>query len=169
MSFLGDLGKVLMGRPLGASQPKQVILPGQMPPVPPVPTQSNGLLDDRGYRVVPRIAIEWLRPHRHGDRLTVTAYIKNLSDLQLRIESVAVLKATKNLNQILAPHESHQLTLYDGPAPHNENEHQARINYRLQMTHDPFQAIYRIGYHYDSDGTREINQLFPDGPVRTFW
>lgn len=169
MSFLGDLAKVLTGRPLGAKQPKQVMLPGQIPPVPPVPTQGNGLLDDHGLRIIPKIEIEQLRPHRSGDRLSVTAYVKNLSDQQLRIESITILKQTNTFRQILAPQESHQLKLYDGPAPHNEDEHQARITYRLQLSQDAFQAVYRIGYHYDSDGTREISQLYPDGPVRTFW
>lgn len=169
MSFLGDLGKAFLGKPLGLTSSKQVVLPGQIPPALAIPTQGNRLLDDRGLKVIPKILIERLRSHRQVDRLTVTAWIRNLSDLPIRVKSISILKQPNTFNQILGPHESRQLTLYNGAAPHNENEHQARINYRLQLNRDMFQATYRIGYHYDSDGTREINQLYPDGPIRTYW
>lgn len=153
MGFLGDLGKAFVGQ-----TPQQQTAPASQ--------QGSGIVDGNGLKVIPHIELKDLRSHRQGEQLIVTAWVVNDSDQRLRIDSGYLLKQKRQFNQDLSPHQSHELTLYQGPAPHDESEHHAQIIYRLHVNGDVFQNNYRIDYHTESDGTRTVDQLHDDGPVR---
>jgi hypothetical protein len=154
MGFFGDLGKALVGMP--TAQNKQ----------PSVPIASHSVLDANGYKIIPNISLNNIQSHRSSDQLIVTGWVVNDSDQQVRIDYCYLLKQKRQFNQVLAPGQSHQATLYQGPAPRNENEHSANFIYRLLTNGDSFQKTYTIRYHLESDGTRTIDELHEDGPVR---
>lgn len=159
MGFLGDLGKALMGQPVGQQPSATAQQPETM-------AQKNGLVDEDGRKIIPDIDLKNVQSHRQANKLTVTAWVMNNSDQILRVDSCYLLKQNRTLNQVMSPRQSRQLTLYDGPIPRDENEHQARIVYRLQANGDTFQNYYRIGYHPEADGARMIDDLYDDGPVQ---
>jgi hypothetical protein len=156
MGFFSELGKQILGQPVAPNQAQQ----SNSAP------QGQGVVDEQGHKIIPEIDITDLRSHLDGDKLTVTAWVANRSDQHIRVDSCYLLKQKKQFNQELGPNQSHELTLYQGPAPHDENEHQAHIVYRLHVNGDSFQNNYRIDYHLESDGVRIINELRKDGPVR---
>lgn len=162
MGFLNELGKAFMGKPLGPE--------GQNTPAP-APTDSsqagNGILDERGLKIIPDIDVRNLRSHLQSDKLVVKAWVFNESaDQIIRVDTSYLLKQKRTHNQEINPHDSREITLYDGPAPTNENERQAQIAFRLKANGDVFMESYRIDYGLESDGRRIVEELHDDGPVR---
>lgn len=163
MGFFSDLGKVLVGKPLG--QPPQP--PTNQPMAAPMPArQASGIVDDRGRKVIPHIDLKDLRSHRNNDRFLVTAWVRNESEQRIRIDDTYLLKQKRSQHMELAPGQSHELRLYDGPLLDNENEHQAWITYRLMVNGDVFMENFRIRYTLEHDGKHMVSDLIGDGPIR---
>jgi len=165
MGFLSELGKAFMGKPLGPAGD------GHAQSNQPTPANTSragsGILNERGLKIIPDITIQHLRSYRQGEKLLVKAWIFNESpDQVIRVDSTYLLRQKRHQNQQISPKSSHELTLYDGPAPRDENEHHAQIAYRLMVNGDAFMEQYRIDYSLESDGTRIIDDLHDDGPVR---
>ncbi|MDB5183818.1 MAG: hypothetical protein JWO07_499 [Candidatus Saccharibacteria bacterium] len=148
-----------MGKPISPAAPPPVSLAGSQ-------NQDNSVVDENGQKIIPRIEIKSLQSRIQGDQLIVTAWVVNDSDQRVRIDTCHLLGQKRQFNQDLNPHQSHQLTFYQGPAPHDENEHHADIIYRLHGNGDSFQSSYRIDYHLEHDGKRSINSLQDEGPTR---
>lgn len=160
MGFLNELGKAFMGKPLGPSASAE-------PSVPQDSQQDSGVLDANGRKIIPDIEVKNLRSHRQGEeKLRVTAWLVNKSSQEIRIDTTYLLKQKRQPNQILGSGQSHELVLYDGQIPDNDNEHQAQITYRLQANGDVFMENYRIKYDLESDGKQIVGDLIDDGPVR---
>lgn len=163
MGFFSDLGKALVGKPLG--QPPQTQT--NQPMTTPVPAkQPSGIVDDRGRKVIPHIDLKDLRSHRNGNRFTVTTWVVNQSDQRIRIDDSYLLKQKRSQRMELAPGQSHELRLYDGPVLDNENEHQAWVTYRLMVNGDVFMENFRIHYVLEHDGKHTVGDLIGDGPIR---
>ncbi len=163
MGFFSELGKAFAGKPLGPQSTQ-----GQGQPTPPNTSQAgSGILDERGRKIIPDIDFKNLRSQRQGgDQLIVKAWVVNNSELSIRIDTSYLLKQKRQHNQELRPHDSRELTLYQGKIPDNENERSAQIAYRLQANGDVFIENYRIDYNRESDGKFIISDLIDDGPVR---
>ena len=172
MGFLSELGKAFIGKPLGpAGDKSQDDELGQSAPQNTSPAsaapQSDGVLDERGYKIIPTISFKNFRSQRQGDkRLIVKAFVSNDSDQQMRIDTSNLLKQKRTHNQFINPRDAQELTLYDGEIPDNEHEHSAQIAYRLQVNGDVFMENYRVSYSLESDGKRIVEDLIDDGPVR---
>ncbi len=155
MGFLGNLGKLIVGQPISQSSPSSTQQGG------------SGVIDERGHKIIPDIDVKNLRSQINGDKLIVKAWIVNNSaDQVIRIDTSYLLKQKRQHNQELSPKNSREITLYDGPAPRNENERSAQITYRLTHNGDVFMENYRIDYGLESDGKRIVEELHDDGPVR---
>ncbi len=150
-----------MGKPLGPAAQNQST---------PANTSqaSNGVLNERGLKIIPDISFRNIRSQRQGsDRLIVKAWIANNSpDQVIRIDTSHLLKQKRTHNQLVNPRDAREITLYDGKIPDNENERNAQIAYRLQVNGDVFMENYRIEYSLESDGKRIVEELHDDGPVR---
>ncbi len=163
MGFFSDLGKALVGKPLG--QPPQT--PNQPMTEPSAPVrQASGIVDSQGRKIIPHINLKDLRSHRNGDRFMVTTWVVNESDQRIRIDDTYLLKQKRSPHQELAPGQSHELRLYDGPVLDNENEHQAWVSYRLMVNGDVFREDFRIHYTLEHDGKHTVGDLIGDGPIR---
>jgi len=164
MGFFSDLGKAIIGQPVGQSSQS---MPEQQNESRQTSTPQQGIHDERGIKIIPTIGFKNLRSQPQGnDRMIVKAFIVNESDQPLRIDTSRLLGQTKTHNQLLGPRDAREITLYDGKMPDNENERNAQIAYRLQVNGDVFMENYRIKYDLESDGKRTIGDLIDDGPVR---
>lgn len=162
MGFLGDLGKALVGQPVGGDASTQN--PQQSPPV---QQNGNGIVDATGRKIIPDIDVRNLKSYRQGDKLLVKAWIFNTSpDQVIRVDTTYLLKQKRTQNQEINSGSSRELTLYDGPMPRNENDHNAQIAYRLKQNQDVFMENYRVEYNRESDGVVTVEELHDDGPVR---
>ena len=149
-----------MGKPLGQPAPQD--MPSPVAPSP----KGNDTVDERGRKVIPDIDVKNLRSQRQGEQMSVRAWVTNNSDQQIRIDTSYLLGQKRQHNRELRPNESRELQLYQGLVARNENEHQARIDYRLTANGDVFQNTYHIEYNLESDGARTVEELHDDGPVR---
>lgn len=161
MGFFGDLGKALMGKPLGPTQQS-----GVAAQTPQTLQQQQGIHDDRGLKIIPEIEVKNVRSHRNGDRLRVTAWIANKSDQEIRIDETYLVGQTKRPGQFLSPHGSHELVFYEGTIPSDDNQTKARVTYRLRVNNDVFMESYRVEYNRESDGKYSVTELIDEGPVR---
>lgn len=167
MGFLGDLGKAIMGKPIGQADQTQTAAPEQ-PIEQPTQTlgQQQGVQDERGLKIIPEIEVKNLRSHRNGDKLRVTAWIANKSDQEIRIDETRLLGQGRQPGQFLSPRGSHELVLYDGRIPDNESQTKAQIVYRLKVNNDVFMENYRVNYSIEQDGKHTVDELVDEGPVR---
>lgn len=164
MGFFSELGKAFMGKPLGpaGSQPASRQAPSEAPA-----QTSNGIVDERGLKIIPDIDFKNLRSQRQGtDKLIVKAWIANNSDQQIRIDTSYVLKQKRTHNQFIGPRDSREVTLYDGTIPDSDSESSANVAYRLQVNGDVFMESYRVEYYREADGKFIVSELIDDGPVR---
>lgn len=163
MGFWGDLGKAVVGKPIGQSAGEQPI--GQ-PQEPQTLQQQQGVQDERGYKIIPEIEVKNLRSHRNGDKLRVTAWVANKSNQEIRIDETHVAGQSRQPRQFISPQGSHELVLYDGRIFDNDHQTKAQIIYRLKVNEDVFMEHYRIDYSLEHDGKQIIDNLIDDGPVR---
>jgi hypothetical protein len=168
MGFLNELGKAFMGKPLGPAGSGDTQSSQSNQPTPANTSQAgNGILNERGLKIIPDIDVRNLKSYLQGDKLIVKAWVFNESpDQIIRVDTSYLLKQKRTHNQEINPKNSREITLYDGPAPTNENERQAQIAYRLKANGDVFMESYRIDYGLESDGKRIIEELHDDGPIR---
>ncbi len=149
-----------MGKPIGPAAQNQST---------PVSTAStsNGIHDEHGRKIVPDIDVKNLKSYRRGEKLLVKARVYNNSpDQVIRVDTSRLLKQKRQHNRLINPGDSHELTLYDGSTPHDENEHEAQVIYRLQANGDVFMEDYRVEYSIERDGARLVEELHDNGPVR---
>ena len=166
MGFFSELGKAFMGQPLGpAGADSDTAAPAQ--PTTSTSQDNNGLVDERGRKVLPNPDFKNLRSQRQGsDRLIVKAWVVNPVDHEIRIDTSYLLKQKRTHNQHIGPRDSREITLYDGKIPDNDNEGSAQMAYRLQMNGDVFMENYRVDYSLEKDGKFVVSDLIDDGPVR---
>lgn len=163
MGFFSELGNAFMGKPARPEGQDQA-----SPQTPAnTPQASNGIVNERGLKIIPDIDVRNLKSYLQGDKLIVKAWIFNESpDQIIRVDTSYLLKQKRTHNQEISPKNSREITLYDGQAPTNENERQAQIAFRLKVNGDVFMESYRIGYSLESGNRRIVEDLIGDGPVR---
>lgn len=152
-----------MGKPLGPQPENQ----SSQPTPTNTPQTSNGIVDERGRKIIPDIEVKKVRSDRRGDKMTVRGWVVNNSpDQIIRIDTTRLLKQKNQHYQEIGPNNSEELVLYDGDTPFNDNEKYAEIEYRLKQNNDVFMERYLVEYDLQSDGARLVEELHDDGPVR---
>ena len=159
MGFFSNLGKAIVGQPLGSGVPTDSNTPTVQ--------AGNGIVDASGRKIIPDIDVKNLRSHLNGDKMLVKAWIANKSSDQIiRVDTTYLMKQKRTQNQEINPNDSREITLYDGPVARNENEHTAQITYRLKTNGDVFMENYRVEYNLESPGVWSVEELHDDGPTR---
>jgi len=158
MGFFSDIGKALIGKPLGPTEPRRDHEQAN---------RGDGTRDDDGRKIIPNIDFKNLRSQRQGsERLIVKAWVVNPVDQEIRVDTSYLLKQKRTHNQHIGPRDSREITLYDGKIADNDNETNAQVAYRLQVNGDVFMENYRVEYDRERDGKFVVSDLIDDGPVR---
>jgi hypothetical protein len=163
MGFLDGLGRFIRGEdvfPSEEGQQPQASLPAQD-----TKPQQSPLVDERGYKVIPPVAIERLSARRNGDRVYASAYIANRSDRPVRIESFTIQGQKQVFNRDIDPNNGFQTKLYDGPVALSEHG-EAELIFRIKENDDRFKNVYEVEFHREADGKFIIEELHEEGPVR---
>ncbi len=168
MGFLGGLGRFLSGKPVFEAEPPSVQKNDFLGPMAEQSTDSSrtGLVDEHGNKVVPQIEVAHVQSHRHGNDMTVTAWITNRSDQRIRIDETRMIKQRQQPHRELDPAQAHEFTLYQGPLPKDEAEHYLDIVYRISANGDLFERRYLIEYFRENDGGILVDELHEDGIIR---
>lgn len=169
MGFLDGLGRFLRNEPVFPNEEASKSAASSAPSQDSAQLKQSPLVDERGYKVIPPVAIERLSARRNGDRVYASAYIVNHSDRQVRIESFTIQGQQQVFHQILNPKgengDGFQTKIYDGPAALHEHG-DAELIFRIQENGDRFKNKYEVEFHRESDGKFVIEELHEDGPVR---
>jgi len=160
MGFFSDLGKALIGK---SSEPAS---DAAQPDSTQTTAEQQGILDERGLKIIPEIEVKNVRSHRNGNRLRVTGWIANASDQIIRIDVTRVLDQQRTQNRFLNPRDSHEHVLYEGEIPDDDNKTKGHITYRLQVNGDVFMENYRVEFDVESDGKHIVTDLVDEGPTR---
>ena len=164
MGFLDGVGRFLSGKPVFQEEVSQATQPAADGNA--STASRNGLIDEHGNKVIPKIELTNVRSHRKGDTVMVTAWITNRSDQTVKIHDCHLLKQRQQYQRELGPAGAHEFTLYQGSLPRDEAEHYAEITYSITANGDEFQRRYLIEYYRENDGGILVDELHDDGPVR---
>lgn len=124
------------------------------------------LVNERGYKIIPKIEVSHLHTERDGTQMTSTLWITNASNEVIRIDSVWVANQKQVFNRELRAHEGHEFLIYKGPVQASEAYHQARIVYRQLQNGDLFQEEYFVEYNREPDGVYTLEEFHQTGPTR---
>lgn len=152
-----------MGKPLGPAAKSEQPQPTQTGQ----PNPHEGILDERGLKIIPDIEVKNLKSDRMGeDKLIVRGWIQNNTDLEIRIEWTYLLKQKNTQNQFIGPRGAREVKFYDGKVPDNDNEDSAQIAFKITKNNDVFLENYRVDFYQERDGKFKVSDLIDDGPTR---
>lgn len=162
MGFWQGLGRLASGKPVFQDDTGLAVPPANTPPAAVAPA----LVDAHGYKIIPTIELTHLTSHLSGDTLTITAWTANRSDQRIRIDSFEMLGSKRIIRRELDPAQAHELTLYQGPVPHEDHHTRAQLEFCLLVDDDLFELIYYIKFRREPGGTYLVDELRLDGPPR---
>ena len=168
MGFWNSVNKLVQGKPVFEDQPtvRDTIIgsDGQTPDHD-AETQ-NRFTDEHGKKIIPHVGIEHVTSHINGSSFTTTAWIKNLSTLEIELDKITVLSTKNEIDRRLRPGQAHQVTLYKGQSLKNDHDHKAILQYKIVENGDYFSVEYTVEFKYESDGTYTIKALRSSYGVR---
>ena len=129
------------------------------------PPEHSPLVDDHGHKVIPQVAITHLKSHPNGERLDVTAWVQNNSELEIQVDTMEMLGLRSKIGRRMAPHKGHEATLYHGVRPTDDHNTKAKLYYKIVENGDMFEADYWIEFDRDSQGLW-VEQLHAEPYVR---
>jgi hypothetical protein len=165
MGFLDGLGRFLRNEPVFPNEEASKLA------TPPVPVQETGpkqspLVDEHGYKVIPKITLDRIKARRSGDTVMVTAWAQNHSDRVVRIDYFRVQGQKQVFQRELEPGKGHEVKIYDGPVASNEYDSHGALKFRIKDNQDEFENEYHVEFNREADGKFIIEELHEDGPVR---
>ena len=174
MSFFEGLGRLIRGKPIFIDKPKDSDDDYSDDPwkndEPAVkestPAEKSFLFDEKGRKIIPEIRFEHCKSHINGDDMMVTVWATNTSDLEVEIDKVDMLGVRREIDRFLKPQEAHEILLYKGKIPTDENGHRAILQYKIVENGDCFAAEFRIEYNFESDRRYTVEELHPEPVVR---
>lgn len=171
MAFLEALGRFLHGQPVfqdsQSAEPaagSSDVTPQPNAPPPADPTKTS--VDERGYKIIPKIAVKNLKTRRDGNSMISTLWITNESEENVRIDSTYVASQKHVSQRELGPGQGHEFLIYRGRVKLHEHDSQAHIIFRLLRSDDLFQEEYHVEYNQEPDGVFTLEELHEDGPTR---
>lgn len=167
MGFLDGLGRMLKGEPVfqdeDAGKDGDVRSGDDFDEQPPEqvarPRDTTALVDENGYKYVPRIVFESVKTRRQGTSMTVTAWATNTSEVRVRLDYLYVRGHKRVLQRELSPGEGREVIVYDGSVFMDDYDRDARLTFRIMDNDDLFESKYYIGYGKELDGGQLIDEL----------
>ncbi len=158
MGFWGNIlqGKPAFENPDAPAPQKAAPVSGSTAPA------ADRFMDTQGKKLTPQVAITNVKSRIQGSSVTTTAWIKNLSTLEIELDKITVLGARREIDRRLRPQESHEVTIYNGPVAKNDHDTKATLQYKIVDNGDYFSAEYRVEFHYESDGSCTIEEFHTD-------
>lgn len=173
MGFFSGLGRLIRGEPIFVNKPKDAEDDFSDDPwkrddqdTDNSSVEKSPFIDEKGRKIIPEIRLEHCKSHIDGDNMTVTVWATNMSDIEIEIDKVDMLGMWREIDRFLKPREAHELLLYKGKIPTDENDHKAILQYRIVKNGDCFAAEFRIEYNFESDRRYTVEELHPEPVVR---
>lgn len=161
-SFFEGMKRMILGKPVfDANDPEeQQTTADQAQPDP-----IMGAIDPDGRKALPRVAIERIEPRESGGHLELYAAIQNYSDVQVFLDKITMLGATREINHPLRPGEEREFPVYSGPDPRNDYYDNCDLQFR-KGDGDYFLARHHVQMERQHDGSYKVERVTLEGSVR---
>lgn len=165
MGFFTGLGRLIAGKPVFQDEQNTAQTTPQIPQSSVAPQHT--FVDERGYKIIPKIELSHVTTHPFGgDKITITAWATNTSNEAIRLDYVTALSQKSTVMRELTPGASHEIELYRGQAPMDENNSRVELVFRIMANGDLFDNIYFAEFTRQSTGQFFMDELHENGPTR---
>ena len=144
-------------------------VPGWKPeatqPKEPHPSQAplhSHLVDERGRKIIPQLAVSHCNSHANGEKLDVTVWFTNDSPVEIEIEKFTLLGLTTRIGRRLQPGQGHEVRCYHGNMPKDDTAKKAQMFYKIVENGDEFRADYFVEYFREPSGTYLVEEFHPE-------
>lgn len=154
MGFTDGLGRLLSGKPYftnDANSPSDV---------------TNKQSNHSGPKYNPELIVGQSNYNHDDDVFNVSVDIKNNSNVDLFINSISLLGASKDINLIIKPGEARGFNnVHKGTLLKHDNYKYCEVFYRT-LAGDNFKTVHSIDYESRGDGIYHIKNIRYLAPVR---
>lgn len=161
-SFFEGIKRMIQGKPVfDANDPEERQASADQAQPDPI----MEAIDPNGQKILPRVSIERIEPHESDSRLEIYAAIQNYSEVQVFLDKITLLGATKEINYPLRPGEEREFLIFAGPHPTTDAYDDCNLQFRKQDG-DYFMAKHYVQMERRADNTYKVERITPEGPVR---
>ena len=167
MGFLDGLKKMIQGKPVFEDPTKtddsmqdRAQFDSSVTSPPPAPQQTTPVQQQE--KVTPTFDLRHCETHVDGDKITVTIWVTNTSEVDIEIDKCVILDTKTEIDRRLSPGQAHEIILYKGAAPRTDLAHKANIFYRSIRENDYYRVDFSVEYNHESDGSYTIEDLHPE-------
>jgi hypothetical protein len=127
---------------------------------------NKNLIDDKGYKHIPVVAITSVDARQKGDYIELWATVANQSDRGIKLDKVTLLGTKFIMDYPLKPDSQRVFRVYQGVQVKHDSYKKAELFYQDVETNDYFRADHEIGYRYEADGSFDIDGFELITPIR---
>ncbi|HEX7483786.1 MAG TPA: hypothetical protein VF281_01410 [Candidatus Saccharimonadales bacterium] len=160
MGFLDGIRKMVQGKPVFENpvEPKERISGsdediGDVPDVDPAVPKND---------VIPTFSLDHLKSNIFGNRTEVYAWVTNTSISEIEIERCVILNTKMMIKRRLGPGQSHEICLFKGPIPLNDQIHKANIFFKAIRENEYYRVDFTVEYNHEANGTYTVEELHPE-------
>jgi hypothetical protein len=128
--------------------------------------QEKTLYDEKGYKVLPIVAVTNVSSRQDSDHIELWATIKNESTRDIKLDKITLLGTTFRMNYPLSRGSQRVFRVYSGPQIKHDAYKTAELFYLDTATNDYLRADHTVEYRLESDGTFDINDFELITPIR---
>jgi hypothetical protein len=160
MGFFSAMGKVLQGKPIFEPEPdtsQSANGSGQQQPTGP----------ENGQKLVPVVRVTRTVCNNSAQRMELFLEFKNESPVLVMLDKIRLLGTTRELDTTLAPGQSKQLFVYNGPRLKSDHPGgPAEVQYRKETDGDYFTALHTARTKREADGTFSVHAFTIVFPIK---
>ena len=160
MGFLDGIRKMMQGKPVFETpvEPKERVS-GSDEDIRDVPPLDDAVAPQD---VIPTFSIDHLKSTVSGDKTEAWAWVTNTSPMDIEIEKCVILNTKSVIGRRLGPGQGHEVCLYRGPVPTNDQIHKANIFYKAVRENEYYRMDFTVEYNHEANGTYTVEELHPE-------
>lgn len=160
MGFLDGIRKMMQGKPVFEApvEPKERVSGSDenienVPAIDPATPKQD---------IIPTFSLDHLKSNILGDRTEVYAWVTNTSTVEIEVEKCVILNTKSIIGRRLGPGQAHEVCLYRGPIPTNDQIHKANIFYKAIRENEYYRVDFTVEYNHEANGTYTVEELHPE-------
>jgi len=170
MGFFDALSKMVQGKPVfednGSEGNDDEWGDSKKSDTPQQPQPTNRTpVDDRGYKIIPIVALTHCHSSIHGDSMHTTVEASNMSEHEIELDKIIIDGTRREIDRRLAPKQSHEIVVYEGKLGDSEHK-KAQLIYKLVSSGDYFRADFMVEYNREDDRRYSIEEFHPEHSIR---
>lgn len=158
MGFWDITKRLIQGKPAFEVPAQKPDIKDPWDPAPEQPAQRTVdeqplRYDPKGNKILPQVAIISCDCRFSGQNMQVWATVQNQSKVNVYLDRIVLCNATREYDYPLAPGQTHDLLIYDGPRPTNTSACYSDVFYRDRGNGDYFALTHFVTFRDGPGGT----------------